>query len=990
MRQAFGWVMAVILCCSAEGRANEGQPAARLREAQADFDEATKLHDAGKYAEALARSEHALALREAVLGKRHTDVAQSLNNLASLSYEQGLYEQAEPLCQRALAIWEAALGKSHPDVALALTNLARIYYRQGLYGRAEPLFQRALAIREATLGESHPVVAQSLSNLATLYKTQGLYGHAEPLYQRALAIQEVALGKTHSDIASSLNNLANLYAGQGLYGRAEPLYQRALAMWETVLGKSHPAVALALNNLATVYSDQGLYGRAESLHQRALAIRAVTLGKSHPSVADSLNDLANVYWKQGMYGRAESFYRRALAIQEAALGKSHPDVANSLHNLANLYRARGFYGRAEPLYQRAWVIREVALGNNHPKVVESLNDLGQLWLAQHRLSEALPLFTQAFSISEQRLRHEALDFSETRLASFLAHLRADEQRLYALLRAHPENARVRHLALSAVLLHKGRSVAETASISRTLYRSLGPEDRDTFEQLRSLRTQRAALSFSGPGGLTPESYQQRLHSLAEEGDALEANLAKRSAPLRSLTALPSPAGIVDRVASALPKDGALVEFIAYQDHPLVYKPGTLQAKVASPMRYLALVLFPDASTRAVDLGPAPPIDRAASRLHDALAESEASFQSASQALYRRAFQPLLPLLGTTRRLYLSPDGQLGLVPFYAFHDGQGFLLDSFDFTHFTSGRELLRESQDSAPPSSVFVLADPSFTSFPASVSAGALPAPGAPPLSGSLERFFSTLPQDLLRDAWVPLPGSRLEAQGIQRLLPQAQLFLGPEATKQRLLQLPTPGILHLATHGFFLDKAPSAPGSRGLAAIDALDGAPSPQQEPLLNSGLVLAGAHPPASEFAASSPEATLVTALELAGLNLWGTQLVVLSACDTGRGQVLMGQGVYGLRHAFVAAGAETVLVSLWKVNDDSTRLLMDLYYRNLLAGQGRASALRAAMISLRASHPHPHAWAPFIALGSDEPLRAILPSVPQTPEPKPRVPHKSQD
>jgi CHAT domain-containing protein len=140
---------------------------------------------------------------------------------------------------------------------------------------------------------------------------------------------------------------------------------------------------------------------------------------------------------------------------------------------------------------------------------------------------------------------------------------------------------------------------------------------------------------------------------------------------------------------------------------------------------------------------------------------------------------------------------------------------------------------------------------------------------------------------------------------------------------------------------------------------------EEPLLRSGLALAGA----SEL---RQDATLVTALELAGLDLWGTQLVVLSACDTGRGDVQLGQGVYGLRRALVVAGAETVVMSLWKVDDDSTRLLMETYYRNLLAGQGRASALREAMRSVRESRPHPHHWAPFIALGSAAPLRAITP------------------
>jgi CHAT domain-containing protein len=156
----------------------------------------------------------------------------------------------------------------------------------------------------------------------------------------------------------------------------------------------------------------------------------------------------------------------------------------------------------------------------------------------------------------------------------------------------------------------------------------------------------------------------------------------------------------------------------------------------------------------------------------------------------------------------------------------------------------------------------------------------------------------------------------------------------------------------------------------------APRPQH-PLLRSGLALAGASAPVHEASKPRPDASLVTALELAGLDLWGTQLVVLSACDTGRGEVQLGQGVQGLRRALVVAGAETVVMSLWKVKDDSTHLLMERYYRNLLAGQGRASALREAMRSLRASRPHPHDWAPFIALGSDAPLRAITPTPPDT-------------
>ncbi|EPX60306.1 hypothetical protein D187_001793 [Cystobacter fuscus DSM 2262] len=676
--------------------------------------------------------------------------------------------------------------------------------------------------------------------------------------------------------------------------------------------------------------------------------------------------------------RAEPLLQRALTLGEAALGKNHPDVAGVLSNLALLALAQGASGRAGELWERALAIHEVTLGRNHPDNVRTLNSLALMRQAQRRLGEAVPLFTRAFTITERRLRQEALDFSESRLATFLQHLRDQDELLYALLRAHPGDADIRRLALGGALLLKGRSVEETAARSRIIYRSLSARERDTFEQLRGLRTQLATLSLQGPGSPPSADYPQRLRALTELGDALEADLAKRSAPLRALTALPSPAEIVDRVAAALPKDSALVEFIAYADRPLLLEPGMPLSEVPSQLRYLALVLLPDAEIRVVDLGPAEPIDRAASRLRSALANRDASFQAMAQELYRLAFRPLLPLLGGTRRLFLSPDGQLGLVPFAALHDGRGFLVDTFDFTYLTSGKDLLPRTEGVATSRAVTVFADPDFSVPPLARPTPAGSGPVLVERSTTVEHFFSTARADLGESAWVPLPGTRREAEGIQRLLPQAQLFLGAEASKQRLLNVSPPGILHLATHGFFLDDAPAPEGSRGVGHFGAMGDkplAPRPA-DPLLRSGLVLAGARAAPED---SSTANALVTALELAGLDLWGTQLVVLSACDTGRGDVKLGQGVYGLRRAFVAAGAETVVMSLWKVNDETTRVLMEAYYRHLLAGQGRAAALREAMRSLRATRAHPHYWAPFIAVGRDAPLRGLGPTAPEPPE-----------
>ncbi|ATB37108.1 hypothetical protein CYFUS_002529 [Cystobacter fuscus] len=985
MGRVLGWMTVVMLCCTAGAAVAEEVGDARLVEAQAAFDEAAKLKDAGSYPEALARAEHALALREAALGSTHPDFASCLHQVGDLYRRQGDLARAEPLLRRALAIREAALGENHPAVASSLNNLAILATAQGLYDRAEPLFQRALAIQEA-IPDNNLLLASALNNLANLYSDKGLYDRAEPLLQRALALYEAAPGDNSHLVASALNNLAGLYLQQGLYDRAEPLYQRELTLQEESLGKNHPDVAYALNNLASLYLQQGSYGRAELLLQRALAIREAALGKNHPDLADSLNNLADLYINQGAYDRAGPLTQRALAIHEALFGEKHPGVADALRIQARLHMMQGLYGRAEPLFQRSLAISEAVFGKNHPNLELSLHDFALLRLAQHRLPEALPLFTRALAISEQRLRQETLGFSEARLALFLQQLRTTEQLLYSLVREHPRDARVRRLALGAVLLRKGRSIEETARISRSLYQRMGAEERDRLERLRGLRTQLATLWLAGPGSLTPADYQQRLDALASEGDALEADLAKRSAPLRARTRLPPPAEIVGQVAASLPRDGALVELIAYVDSPLGPQRGTPHSRRQGQLRYLALVLFPDTSTRALDLGPAAPIDLAATRLRDELARRDARFQTSAQALYRLAFRPLLPLLGNTRRLFISPDGQLGLVPFASLHDGHHFLLDSFDFTYLTSGRDLLPRLQDTPPSSSVFVLADPDFHAssrkLPVASSGNAPTLAGH---SGPTGSFSSTPHADLAATPWASLPGTRQEAESIQRLLPQTQLLLGTEATKERLFHLPTPGVLHLATHGFFLEDAPVPEGYRGVVKFGALGEearAPRPS-DPLLRSGLILAGAPPrgpdDAPDAASPPPDSAPVTALELAGLNLWGTQLVVLSACDTGRGDVKLGQGVFGLRRAFVVAGAETVVMSLWKVNDETTRTLMEAYYRNLLAGLGRSTALREAMRSLRLTQAHPHYWAPFISVGSDAPLRALASPSQRTPD-----------
>jgi tetratricopeptide (TPR) repeat protein len=302
-----------------------------------------------------------------------------LNQTGYYFHQKGLYSEAEPLYQQALELYQELLGKRHPQVATSLNNLALLYANQGRYEAAEPLYQQALELYQELLGKRHPQVALSLNNLTALYANQGRYDEAEPLHQQALELWRELLGERHPDVATSLNNLARLYDSQGRYDEAEPLYQQALELNRELLGDRHPDVAQSLNNLAELYRAQGRYAEAEPLYHQALELRRELLGDLHPDVAQSLNNLAELYRAQGRYAEAEPLYHQALELRRELLGDRHPQVAGSLFNLGGLRYNQGRYPEALDLFLEAEAIFLNTLGADHPHT-QAL----QSWLAVTR------------------------------------------------------------------------------------------------------------------------------------------------------------------------------------------------------------------------------------------------------------------------------------------------------------------------------------------------------------------------------------------------------------------------------------------------------------------------------------------------------------------------------------------------------------------------------------------------------------------------------
>src|SRR6266511_616720 len=973
-----------------------------LHDARKQFEESLKLRDADKLDEALTFAERALEIRERLLGTEHPDVAASIDNLASIYTGNAEYVKAEPLYRRALAIREKALGKDHPETAKSLNNLAEVYriqgkyleaeplykraleiqekalgkdhleiaeslnnlgalyYSQGKYVETEPLFRRAFEIREKALGKDHPQVALSLNNLALLYRTQGKYVEGEPLFKRALDIYEKALGKDHPDTATSMNNLAFFYRDQGKYAEAEPLHKRALEVWEKALGKDHPNTAGSLNNLALLYYSQGKYVEAEPLYNRALDITEKTLGKAHPSTALRLNNLAFFYYSQGKYGEAEPLYNRALDIREKALGKDHPDTAQSLNNLGLLYRMQGRYGEAEPLYRRALEIREMALGKDHPDTAISLNSLAALYTATGDLVQAVKLQSLANAASERNLARNLVIGSERQKLAYLATLSEQTDRTISLhLNSAPDDPAAGALAATLILQRKGRALDATSQTLNALRSRFNAEDQALLDRLTETRSQLVRLVLGGPQKMTAEQYQARIKDLEDQADKDEADISRRSDEFRAQS-LPV---TLEAVRAAIPSDSALIEFASYR--PFNAKATRGDEAYGQP-RYVAYVLRHEGEIEWKELGEAKAIDTAIAALRKALRDPKrVDVKRLARAVDAKVFQPVRPLLGDVSRLLISPDGSLNLVPFAALVDeGRRYAVERYSISYLTSGRDLLRLQVARESRGGPLVVAAPDFGRR-SQVEAARL---GKQEKDASEGEVKAESARSAIQEFYFPpLPYAEREGEALQGLLPGATLLTKGQATKAALGQVRSPKLLHIATHSFFLeDQQLSSAGERGAQALtddperalQRLEGRGVRIESPLLRSGLALAGANEHKED------DNGILTALEVTGLNLWGTKLVALSACDTGVGEVKNGDGVHGLRRALVLAGAETQVMSLWAVSDKATRELMVAYYGRLKQGQGRGEALRRVQLEMlkNVNRRHPYYWASFIQSG----------------------------
>ncbi len=884
-----------------------------------------------------------------------SDDANKLVNQYMQLYKEGRYPEAIPIAEKAFAIREKTLGPNHPDTAESLNNLASLYENMGDYAKAVPLYKRALAIVEQSLGPEHSIVAYPLNNLAVLYIKMGEYEKAELLCKRALAIREQSLGPDHPGTATTLNNLALLYDAMGDYAKAVPVLKRSVAIREKVFGPDHADTATTLNNLASLYEAMGDYAKAVPLYRRSLAIREKTLGPNHPDTADSLNNLALLYDAIGDYAKAEPLLKRSLAIYERAFGPDHLSTAHAINNIAELYQAMGDYAKAEPLLKRSLTIREKALGPNHPDIEISLNNLAVICVKTSRQDEAFHFMLRAQGI-DAKLIDQVMGFtSEDQKIKFLG---TKEHHLYAFLSLASRNFRddkdAMGRALTVWLQRKGVVLEAQKRFQDVLTLSDDPDMTRKAQELAGIRAQLSKLTFSGPGKDRLDVYEKKIKELQEQKGKLEAELSKISDAFARTRKVAK--ADTKQVSDALPKGSFLIDFVKL---PIFNFTARSKDKRWLPPHYYAFILpsgRPD-SVSLIDLGGSGEIDRLIGEFKKNVTNLQGDPEGKevsriSRRLHDCVFSPLSRKLKDTKEVYISPDGNLNLIPFEVLQGPDGkYLIEDYTFNYLGSGRDILGFGLVKGTPSKPLIIGDPDYNLDEAGHK-DALKKLGITPE----KRSIVMRSRDLSSKEFSPLPGTREEVESITALLGKndAALYTDRNALEEVLMKHRNPKVLHLATHGFFLSDQDLLDKRRKI-----------PYENPLARSGIVLAGAN----RSMKSGSDEGIVTAEKILSLRLHGTDLVVLSACETGLGDVKNGEGVFGLRRAFTQAGTKGIVMSLWSVPDRETKELMIDFYTNVFVkGMKRPEALRQAILTelsetkKRYGTTNPFFWGAFVYLG----------------------------
>lgn len=968
--------------------------------------QARVLYNRKKKDEALVQYEKALSIIEKATGREHLEFARHSKNLSKIYRDRGQYDLAVPYDKEAMEIVGKLSGKLHPEYSDRLKSLALLYKKLEQFDKAEPLYIESLEIRETMLGTSHEKYIYLLIDFANLYYDWGKYQTALDLMDDALHLVKEHQGTENGTYANSIQNKAVFYRKLGQLELSLPLYLEALEISNRLKDTASATYANRLIGVGLIYGEFGQYAKSLPYLQKAVAIEEKVYGKNHPIYSYGLNNLGGAYYHLGEVDTAISIIEQSLNVFERTLGKKHPAYPLQLSNLAGMYHQSGDDEKALALLFEAKEGYEKVGKHEHPDYINTLGTIGGTYLTLEKFDLSLEYALKQRKLiqkiykpnhpdySNNTINTATVNFKKGDLAGAKKHFE-ESLNLYLneLENYYPylsEEERLRYFKLLKERFNKFYSFGmhepqfaqslqklslrikglalENSIDARMNTELLSAKDSTTiqlYEEWKSLKSTIEKAYFLSPEKLAIADIN--LDSMLLAAEALEGKFSRST--LNHTIANSNNQQIQFSDLQAKLKDNeAAIDIVHFEQ--------VLEKEAYETIFYYALISKPEWSepkfiklASQEELVPLLSANISANNNRNYLVNP-----AQNHALYKLIWAPLAPYLDDTKTIYIAPSGILHQVAFEALSPNLSdskILFDQHEFIHYSSLRDFVTENKNTEFADNAILIggADYDMDSTSLMVLADQIQTGDATTFSDAPknqeENILSirSVANDSTRTSveFNYLAGTKEEVENIHAYFQQegkkSTVYVGQQAMEENIKNLEgknAPGILHIATHGyFFKSKNQSVSGQTSLRNLLLAS------ENPLLRSGLVFSGVNYAwLGGRTINGLEDGVLTAYEISNLDLFNTRLAVLSACETGRGDIHDAEGVFGLQRAFKSAGVEQLIISLWKVPDRETSEMMQLFYQYYLKGKTVKQAFRKAQQKMRKKY-EPYYWAAWV-------------------------------
>lgn len=897
----------------------------QLSKARAEFDSTdfdyavlisdnSGLVDLKEKGERLSKASFAATNLKTVLGEKETEKAEQAQlqlGWGEIFYGSRNFKLAEKCFTNAKTIYEAENLTGELGYIKTLANQGLLYSTMGRFTQAEGFTAEALDLRKAKFGENNAGVGASLNNYAVLKYNQARYNEAEKDFESALAILNYNKLQGSMPYAIVLNNQAILLQGIGRYDDAEKGLKEACAIGDKLKSSRSTNHLKFWSNLALLYQQMGKYAEAETIY---LGMEK-KLGKNNPDYAAMLNNQAALYMVMGKEEKVEELLKKSIAIYKSNFGEENPAYAKALSDLGNFYRYKERYTEADGLLEKALAIRELTLGRNHPLYAQSQEDIAILSWKKKSWSKAFMMYREVMDKSLDFINKYFPPMSEAEKTKYWDVLSPRFQRFYNFaIEAAIENPQVvqelfdYHVATKALLLNS------TNKVKQAIFASRDPQlIQDYVTWLDQKETLARLYAYSKE---ELKTQKINLDSIVRATNAMEKKLSERSTDFSA--GYSTQKVTYQDIRSRLGETEAVVELIRIQNYT---------QKFEKDSRYVALVLTQTSDIpKLVVLENGLQLETRYAKYYRNVVQQK----MADEHSYDQYWARIEPELKGKKNIFVSPDGVYNQINLNTLKKtGGDYVINRYDLVIVGNSKDVIAIKNKKAKAARK----NATLVGFP-DYGAGEIPA----------------------------LPGTKVEIDAVSKLLKtggfQVAQFTQKTATEANLKSIKAPALIHIATHGFFLQDVESTGSAFGVNLENA-------NNNPLLRSGLMLAGAASTVSGKRMPNLESNdngILTAYEAMNLNLEGTDLIVLSACETGLGDVKAGEGVYGLQRAFLVAGADALIMSLWKVDDAATQQLMTHFYNAWIKTGNKQKAFKQAQLQLMATRKDPYYWGAFVMMG----------------------------